>query len=262
MVPREVVVEPGSLGKPGDVVIVAGPEARHLVRVLRMGPGSRARLKDGCGRAFSATVISAGVSEVRFELHEETECGDDTLPLILMPAIIKGKRMDWLIQKACELGVRCIQPVITERTVSNPARDGSRARRWREIAVQALKQCRGNILTRVNAPMPLETLLDNPPGLRKIMLFEGEEGHFLLEELTETGSGVEIGIISGPEGGFSPGETGMCLQAGFRPVSLGSRILRAETASICAAAQVAAVHAIHCSGPGREGMFNDAGKGP
>ena len=255
-------MEPGSLGKPGDAVVVTGPEARHLVRVLRMGVGSRARLKDGCGRAFYATIISSDGAEVRFELHEETECRDDTLPLVLMPAIIKGKRMDWLIQKACELGVRCIQPVVTERTVSKPGRDGSRVRRWREIAVQALKQCRGNILTRVNAPVPLETLVDNTPVLLKFMLSEGGNCHFLPEELMKMEVGMEIGIISGPEGGFSSREAEMCQQAGFKPVSLGSRILRAETASICAAAQAVAVQQIQVSWPGREGVFNDEGKCP
>jgi DNA gyrase/topoisomerase IV subunit A len=104
----EVVVDTDILSS-GGTVVLSGQEGRHLARVRRIRRGAVARLKDGLGLAFSAMVMSVRGEKVVFELVEQVPCPDDTLPLVLMPAVIKGKRMDWLIQKACELGVRGIR---------------------------------------------------------------------------------------------------------------------------------------------------------
>ncbi len=236
----EVVVDTDTLSSSGAEVVLSGPEGRHLARVRRIRRGATARLKDGLGLAFSATVMSVRGERVVFELVEQVPCPDDTLPLVLMPAVIKGKRMDWLIQKACELGVRDIRPVVTERTVIRLGHE-SRSRRWQEIAVQALKQCSGNRLTRIYSPLSLADLLDNIGVLFKIMLWEGDAAKSLLSLMQDNVQFEKTGILAGPEGGFTPREAAMCIDSGFSRATLGPRILRTETAAFTAAAQLSAI---------------------
>ncbi len=237
----EVIVHTSLLDAPDGELSISGPEGRHLAKVRRIRPGANAIIKDGLGKAFSAQVISVHGETVLFQITSQVPCPDDTLPLCLMPAIIKGKRMDWLVQKACELGVREIRPVITSRTVARPGNDRQRIRRWRDISVQALKQCSGNRLTEIQAPVHLEELLDSTRELFKIMLWEGTEERSMFSHLQARVPKRTMGILIGPEGGFTPDEVSACLNRGFLACSLGSRILRAETAAIAAAAQVAAV---------------------
>jgi len=242
IMPRyEVVVDTGTLTSPGHELSVSGPEGRHLSRVRRIRPGAHARIKDGLGLAFTARVLSVSGDTVRFELMEQVPSGDDTLPLILAPAVIKGKRMDWLIQKACELGVREIQPVITRRTVVRPDDGVGRQRRWHSIAVQALKQCSGNRLTLIHSPLFLGQLLDISGGLFKIMLCEVFGKRTLMSTLFSEPQTETACMLLGPEGGFAPDEISRCAEAGFIQVTLGSRILRTETAAVAAVAQFAAV---------------------
>ncbi len=236
----EVVVAPPLLDTIDKELNISGPEGHHLARVRRIRPGAHATIKDGLGKAFSAQVISVQGETVRFHIIEQIPCPDDTLPLCLIPAIIKGKRMDWLIQKACELGVREIRPVITHRTVVRYGNDRQRIRRWRDISVQALKQCSGNRLTEIQPPVSLDELLDNVKGLFKIMLWEGKEERSMFSQLQDRVSQRSMGILIGPEGGFTPDEVSACLNSGFLACTLGSRVLRTETAAIAAAAQVAA----------------------
>ncbi len=246
-----VVVDTSLLGTINSELKISGPEGHHLARVRRIRPGATATIKDGQGKAFSAQVISVQGETVRFHILEQVPCPDDTLPLCLMPAIIKGKRMDWLIQKACELGVREIRPVITHRTVVTSGNDRQRLRRWKDISIQALKQCSGNRLTEIQAPVSLDELLDNVKGLFKIMLWEGIEEISMFSQLQAKVTQRTLGILIGPEGGFTPDEVSVCLNRGFLTCSLGSRVLRAETAAITAAAQVAAA----C-----QGRFKSGGK--
>ena len=238
----EVVIDTACLACQGADVVLSGREGRHLARVRRIRQGASARLKDGLGRAFSARVVSVKRDTVRFALERCVPCPDDTLPVILMPAVIKGKRMDWLVQKACELGVREIQPVITERTLIKKAADRQkRCRRWEEIACQALKQCGGNMLTRINIPVPVTEIFEGVSGMVKIMLWEGRDGSPLFSLLKDAASMGQAAILAGPEGGFTRGEVAQCMERGFITATLGSRILRTETAALAALVQISAI---------------------
>ncbi len=235
----EVIVDTDEVLCSGKILMLSGPEGKHLARVRRIRKGTYARVKDGMGIAFSAEVVAVSGDTVRIVLIEEVPCPDDTLPLVLMPAVIKGNRMDWLVQKACELGVREIRPVITSRTVAKSTEGTARFRRWQSIATQALKQCSGNMLTRIHAPVSLPDLVDNLSDLFKIMLWEGTVQRSLMSLLSTRNAGQTTGILAGPEGGFSQDEVTLCTESGFVQASLGTRILRTETASVVAAAQFA-----------------------
>ncbi len=233
----EVIAQTEALRSCGGMLKISGPEARHLARARRVRTGASVRIKDGMGLMFAARVAAVSGDGVSLELIEELPCPDDTLPLILMPAVIKGNRMDWLIQKACELGVREIRPVITSRTVAGSAGDSGRCRRWRSIAMQALKQCSGNRLTRIHVPAGLPELVDNSGAEFKIILCENTVKKSLISLFTEMVPGQSACILTGPEGGFSRDEINLCNRAGFAQATLGTRILRTETAAVTAAAQ-------------------------
>lgn len=235
----EIIVDTSQLTRPGAEIIISGHEGRHMARVRRIRAGIDARLKDGLGKAFSATVLAVKGDTVRFLLEESLPCPDDRLPVTLMPAIIKGRRMDWLIQKACELGAREIQPVLTRRTVVKNVRGSGRLNRWTEIAHQALKQCSGNMLTRILAPLPLISRLEDMHVSFKIMLHEDRGGRSIPSVLQEAGSCACFSMLTGPEGGFSREELKQCMEHGFITASLGPRILRAETAALAALSQLA-----------------------
>ena len=235
----EIIVDKGEVLCPGKILMLSGPEGKHLARVRRIRKGTYARVKDGMGMAFSAEVAAVSGDTVRLVLIEKVPCPDDTLPLVLMPAVIKGNRMDWLVQKACELGVREIRPVITRRTVAKSTEGTARFRRWESIARQALKQCSGNMLTRIYAPENLEDVVDNLGELLKIMLWEGTARRSLMSIIRGADAMRMTGILAGPEGGFSQDEITLCDEAGFVPATLGPRILRAETAAMVAVAQFA-----------------------
>ncbi len=235
----DIVTTTAHLASASDSIEIHGAQARHLARARRIRPGERAIIKDGKGLAFEAQAISIRPDRVVFSLTSEIECRDDTIPLILIPAVIKGKRMDWLIQKACELGTREIMPVITDRTVTRTESGSRKVKRWEEIALQALQQCSGNRLTRIHPPCPLDELLDNMSNIFKIMLYEGERSTLfsrLLASECSDGKDMELAVLTGPEGGLTTEEADMCRAHGFRSASLGSRILRTETACLAAAA--------------------------
>lgn len=235
----DLIVNTACLTHPGAEVVLSGSEGRHMARARRIRQGADARLKDGLGKAFSARVLSVKGDTVRFLLERPVPCPDDTLPVTLMPAVIKGRRMDWLVQKACELGVREIQPVITRRTVVKTVKEHntSRLRRWEEIARQALKQCGGNMLTRIFPPRPLIPLLEDMGCLFKIILWEGRDGKSVPSILQKADSSACFAMLAGPEGGFNIEELIQCLEHGFVTASLGSRILRTETAALAALSQ-------------------------
>ncbi len=143
--------------------------------------------------------------------------------------------MDWAIQKASELGVNMIIPVITERTVARPKAERARHQRdrWQKIAKEASQQCGRMDFSDVNPMVTLDDLLKNPPDASlKIVPWEQEQARSLKETLHNLKEEKSIAILIGPEGGFSPLEIEKTREAGWVPVSLGPRILRAETAAI------------------------------
>lgn len=225
---------------------LTGAQAEHMARVLRAQPGMEADVVAG-GRVFHAEVAAVQLnheqSEVRFNLLAEFQA-DPALPVTLVMAVFKFDRMEWALEKATELGVAAIAPVIARRTEKHLAEAAEkRAERWRRIAQEAAKQSRRSDVPAVHDPEPLAARVKAAGAGMRIVLAEQERTTTLraiLEEALET-SGDEmpsIEIAIGPEGGWAPAEEALFDANGWKAASLGPRILRAETAAIAALAVV------------------------
>ena len=228
---------------------LTGEQADHLVRVLRATPGQVYDVVAGgfLHRAEITSVqpASAGRSaEVLFTLHEELE-SDTALPLHLLLAIFKFDHMEWAIEKATELGVARITPIVARRTEKHLAQAaGKRVERWRRIALEASKQSRRSTIPEIAEPAQLGPALDRETAATRILLSETEQTISLTAALNTPQAGDEtdetIALAIGPEGGWTPDEMLLFASHDWRPVTLGPRILRAETAAISAIAIVGA----------------------
>lgn len=226
---------------------ITGAQAEHLARVLRAEPGMEADVVAG-GRVFHAEVAAVTLagenSEVRFNLAAELQA-DPALPVTLVMAVYKFDRMEWAIEKATELGVAAIVPVIAQRTEKHLVQAAAkRAERWRRIAHEAAQQARRSDVPSIHEPISLGERVRAMSGSARIVLAEQERTTTLrsrideaIEAAKEEMPSLEIAI--GPEGGWAPGEEALFDANGWRAASLGPRILRAETAAIAALAVVA-----------------------
>lgn len=214
--------------------------ARH-VQVLRLQPGARITLFNGEGGEFEAIVERMGRSDVAvkvvFHLDVEREAARELHLAVAMPA---NERMDWLVEKATELGVSSIQPLVAERSVLRLA--GERARKkqahWQAIAIAACEQCGRNRVPPVQEISELRAwLAGTAAGTPKRLLLSLRPEAVTLRDAA-TGSDAAV-FLTGPEGGWTAGEEDAALAAGFQPVTLGARVLRAETAALAALAALA-----------------------
>ncbi len=233
---------PGPLSS--DAVIELPPTAARHVQVLRLQPGSPVTLFNGEGGEFSATVTRMGRSDVQVQVGVHTAVEREAARAVhLVLGTPANERMDWLVEKATELGVASITPLLTERSVLRLS--GERAQKkqahWQAIAVAASEQCGRN---RVPPVQPWQTLHD---WLKTLTLttssHPGAPTRLLLSLRPDTrplahahGSAASLVFLSGPEGGLSEGEEQAALACGFHPVTLGPRVLRAETAPLAALA--------------------------
>jgi 16S rRNA (uracil1498-N3)-methyltransferase len=226
---------------------LTGAQAEHMARVLRAQPGMEADVVAG-GRVFHAQVAAVKVgreeNEVRLNLVAEMEA-DPALPVTLVVAVYKFDRMEWAIEKATELGVAEIAPVIARRTEKHLGEAAAkRAERWRRIVHEAAKQSRRSDVPLIHEPGTLATRVKAPPSGTRIVLAEQERTTTLRtcvdEAMMAAGEDMPaLEIAIGPEGGWAPDEEALFDANGWRAASLGPRILRAETAAIAALSVVA-----------------------
>jgi len=238
------VVEIELQGSTPSRFILEGSEAHHLTRVLRLGPGDLVRLVDGRGGIAVARIVGEQGQAVALEIVETGRPQEDRLPVDIIVGVLKGERMDWLIQKATELAVRAVHPVLMEHTVvrMDSKRASGRLFRWRQIARQALKQCRGLVAPVVYPVIALEEALsETPRSAAKMVFWECEGEQDLVSAWREQACAVPVTLVIGPEGGLSSAELQSCRGAGFRTASLGRRTLRAETAAIAGIAVLGAL---------------------
>ena len=218
----------------GDVIDLPAGAARH-VQVLRLQPGTALTLFNGEGGEFEAVVDHMGRSDVRVQVgaHHavEREAPRAVHLVVGMPA---NERMDWLVEKAAELGAASIQPVLAERSVlrlKGERADKKRAH-WQGIAEAACEQCGRNRVPPVHAVAGFADWLAGLPAAGpRLLLSLRPEALPVMQVATEDGA---VTLLSGPEGGLSPAEEAAALAHGFAPVSLGHRVLRAETAPLAA----------------------------
>jgi 16S rRNA (uracil1498-N3)-methyltransferase len=245
----------------GELLELPAGAARH-VQVLRLQPGDSITLfnhgpgwemgsgASSPGGEFAATVTQMGRSHVQVQVgaHYEVE-REPARAVHLALAMPANDRMDWLVEKATELGVASIQPLMSERSVLRLSgeRADKKTAHWQSVAVSACEQCGGN---RVPLVHPVATLAHWLRGLAgdetagagqraaAQLLLSLREGSHPLREAPQLGAVQEVVFLSGPEGGLSAAEEDAALATGFAPVSLGARVLRAETAALTALARL------------------------
>lgn len=240
---REIrVYVPGPLSA-GSRVALPAQAGAHVARVLRLAAGDALTLFDGRGGEWPARITSVrGTAvEARLGTHLAVE-RESPLRVTLLQALARGEKMDWVLQKATELGVARIVPVATERSVVQL--DGERADRrvahWQGIVAAACEQCGRNRVPEILQPARLEAACAASAAPLKLLLAPGATtslaaaaASFGRPAAAPTPT-TELALLIGPEGGLSDAEQAMAARAGFLPVSFGPRVMRTETASIAA----------------------------
>lgn len=215
-----------------DAPALTGDEARHASQVLRMKTGDTLVVFDGEGRRAAAEVLSVSRDRVPLKLGEIIPSRPPQPAITLAQAIPKGKNMDLIVQKAVELGVATIQPLVTRHTVVQPG-DGKSVK-WRRNALEACKQCGQDSLPDIPEPAAFTDWLatqSSTPGL-KLIASLAPGARPMREILHRHPDTTVVTLLIGPEGDFSAEETAASLGAGFLPVSLGDIVLRVETATL------------------------------
>jgi 16S rRNA (uracil1498-N3)-methyltransferase len=233
---------------PDKEIRLTGKEARYILRVLRRRKGDELTLFDSKGNSYRAVITETGRKEatasIKETLHPKTE---SPLGLILLQAVLKGQKMDLVIRKTTELGVKEIIPVISERT---EVRETGKLSRWRKIAVEAGQQSGRTVVPEIQNPVGLMDFFSSAmgqgapaklsPPLKGIILYEqdGISIRKAAEDLSAEGVNdpSTVFLLVGPEGGFTPEEAEAAVRVGLKKVYLGERTLRAETAAIAGAA--------------------------
>lgn len=207
-----------------------GGEARHASQVLRLGPGDSVTVFDGCSRAAEAEIASVSKGRVSVVLRREWPVVRARPELHLLVALIKNERFDWMVQKATELGAASIRPVRARRSVVQIGDAAKRVAKWRQISVEAAKQCGHLILPEILEPRPpAEAFRSAPEGLRGVPALH--PGGRPLSAFF-AGSPDHASFAIGPEGDWTDEEMSLALGEGFAPLDLGRHVLRSETAAL------------------------------
>ncbi|OKY76009.1 MAG: hypothetical protein BM485_06565 [Desulfobulbaceae bacterium DB1] len=214
--------------------ILRGREAHHLCKVLRLQAGAAVELLDGRGAVYQAEVAQTGhdvfLTILSREIHQP-----DSPSLTIAQGLLKGQKMDFLAQKANELGVTAFLPFSSDHCAVTPPKEMKRSR-WEKIVLESCKQCGRPVPLQLGEVVHFNTLLAESTGYdKKIILWE-KETESRLHDIGPPASSLSVIALIGPEGGFSKEEVNRAELAGFLPVSLGKRTLRAETAALSAMA--------------------------
>ncbi len=231
----------------GGSINISGEKARYLIKVLRCQKGDHIEVFDGKGRAFRCLIRDITKKGVTAEVIDIQPCNTESpLNLILLQGLLKGEKMDMVIQKTTELGIKEIFPVITERS---QLRDTGKVIRWRKIAEDASRQSGRSIIPVIHEPIGYRPVLDmicsmdwnsipaSQDMIKGLIFYEGG-GLPLKDAVQRLVSRTSVFILIGPEGGFTRDEVQMAEKVGFLSVSIGRRIMRAETAAIVSIALV------------------------
>ena len=218
----------------GATVALGEAASRHLLRVLRLKPGAELRLFDGRGREHRARLTAGASKSAAAEVLDACDAAaESSLRIVLIQGVGRGDRMDLAIQKATELGVAAIVPVLSARSVVRlaGARAGRRLAHWQAVAIGACEQCGRATVPEIRPPAGLDAALAALPGdVLRALPDPGAAAAFA--DLPPPDAG--LALLIGPEGGLEAAERRAAEAAGFRPVRLGPRILRTETAAIAA----------------------------
>jgi 16S rRNA (uracil1498-N3)-methyltransferase len=218
------------------ILKIEGDEAKHIRKVLRLKTGDGIVVFDGLGKELEGTIIGERLSSIVIRIQNIFSSERDSpLEVTLAQSLLKGEKMDYLIQKATELGVKKIIPFFSSRSIPflEKSRRLKRHHRWEKIAVEASKQCGRGVVPKIESFQDYSDMLQMASTEDLRLIFWESDGIKLKEVLERSKEKRKIFFIIGPEGGFKQLEVDEAKRAGFTPVTLGRRILRAETASLC-----------------------------
>ena len=213
-------------------VVLDGDEARHLIRVRRVARGECVEIFDGRGSAFRAEVADLGRDRVELTvLGPAVSIREPRCTLTLATAVPKGERFDWLVEKATELGVARLTPIVTERSVVDPR--SAKLDRLRRVIVEASKQCRRDRLMDLDSPTPWSSLVEQARQPVRLIAHPGASG---IAGMALRLGGQAVILAIGPEGGFTSTEVDHAIAHDWQAVGLGATVLRVETAALAASA--------------------------
>jgi 16S rRNA (uracil1498-N3)-methyltransferase len=218
----------------GSVVPLSAAGAYHVARVLRMRPGAPLIVFDGSGMDFPSEIVNVDGDQVSVRLTSQTPAtGESPLRITLVQGISRGERMDWTLQKATELGVIGVAPVLTSRSVVrlDEKQAAKKHAHWRAIVIGACEQCGRSRIPTVGMPVQLRDHFANvrKDGMRLVLSPSAPASLAGIASLPS-----KVDLLIGPEGGLDDDEISAAQKAGFMPVRLGPRVLRTETAGVVA----------------------------
>ncbi|HET6433255.1 16S rRNA (uracil(1498)-N(3))-methyltransferase [Dyella sp.] len=229
---------------PGHTVTLPAQAGEHVARVLRLGVGQPLVLFNGDGHDYAATIVAVDKRQVSVSVGDRWAVqAESSLPLVLAQGLARGEKMDLIVQKATELGVQAIVPLLTERSEVklDPSRAAKRLEHWQAVIASACEQSGRACLPTLCGPLPLarwlESLDPQSAALRLALLPGGSQR---AGELAPTAAGAIL--VVGPEGGLGERDVALLEKHGFAGLRLGPRILRTETAGLAALAALQALH--------------------
>lgn len=216
--------------------VITGDLFRHMAKVLRLKPGTRVLLADGSGTEFAGIIDSVGKDDLVVTIQESCVVAPAAaVPRItLFQGLPKGDKLEFILQKATELGVAEVIPFAAARSVSRirKGEEADKVVRWQRIVQEAARQSGRSSVPQVALAGSLAEVVNMSGHAVKFLLWEGEKVNRLKDKLAELAQPETIALIVGPEGGLSAEEAALATDGGFIPVSLGPRIVRTETAGL------------------------------
>jgi len=217
--------------------IISGSDARHIRTVLRMKAGDGLIVFDGAGNDFEASIRAVRSDEVEIiPLKKIPSIAESPVAISMAQAMLKGRKMDLLARQISELGITRWVPFFSERSVPTPKKDkgAKRLERWKTIGIESLKWSQRSRLTQITPLNTFQEALDAGRSADvKLIFWESEQKQSLRDVLGDAGGqGKQVYVVIGPEGGFSESEIELAGATGYQSVSLGPRILKAETAAV------------------------------
>lgn len=217
-------------------LVLEGEEAKHCRQVTRHREGDTVVVFDGRGRKAVARIASMHGGEVQLDVQSQSVVPVPACSITLVQGIVKGDTMDWIVEKAVELGVQRVVPVTAQRSIVRlDAADAAKKQaKWQRVALEACKQCGQAWLPEVSLPVSVEKACALTASVELRLTASLEAGALPLKQLRPAASVASAALAIGPEGDFTEAEYDRLRTAGWQPWSLGNLVLRSETAAICA----------------------------
>ncbi|GCD09095.1 16S rRNA (uracil(1498)-N(3))-methyltransferase [Clostridium tagluense] len=219
----------------GDNAIIDGEDVKHIYKVLRLKIGDVVSVNNCEGSEYVGEITLIDKKSVTINLLEKSSINNESpIEVYLFQGMPKSTKMDLIVQKNTELGVKAITPMISQRVVvKTELCEFKKVDRWNRIALEACKQCKRSLVPEINVPIEFDHLLEELKHMDLVVVpYENEEGYGIkkLMKDIEKNTIVKVGIVIGPEGGFEESEIQKLTEIGAKIVTLGPRILRTETA--------------------------------